>query len=738
MRSRALGAALAALVLYAIASQAAEIPKRTYVPRLYRSAVEREALVGHGARLLGMGSAGVALAASADAVAWNPAALDRSGAPTVQVLDSAATGTSRSRLSAMSGAAPLTSLGVDGPGGIGAAAWFDGWGKDTDKQRSFLAGYGASVGPLSAGVALRHERHYFGADVLSAWSADLGLMAGGVAGGGASWGAGLSASRLGEALRDQRGLRAPRGFSPARVGAGGWYALATGPLLVTELSYVGDAFRAGRDRVRWRIGAEQLLLGDRVGLRAGYTSIANYDRISHGLTSVGASVNVDGGSLDYAFVTGSDGLGEEVASRHYLSFRAEWAGRPTVPDQAPWGGELHLPGSATPAAVSVRSDAFSPNGDGVRDVFALDAGLSDPDARLVILSSDGATVATTPVSERMVASWDGLASDGSAAPDGPYRWDLVSRDRVIRSGVVLRDATPPSLSLSATVVAVLPGDANPYGAVRIGVDEDGAIEAWSLVVSTGGDALHESTGAGRPPAELTVADIDGLSPGRAYDVTLRVTDEAGNESAASTGFAPIGLSRHDAGPGDGDVWVDMPSTYFDAGGSDLSRDGRALAEAIGLDGALYVAVAEASDALAAERSERMAEALVEAGMPAGGVGVGPPADWAPGTAPGVRLVLSRRRPPAADRPPQPGMPGVNQGYRVLVGSFRQRANAEEAASTFTAAGFSPSVREVVLASGRWYRVTLGSFDGRGEAEELRAGVRDHVADEPVILPPAGP
>ena len=66
-------------------------------------------------------------------------------------------------------------------------------------------------------------------------------------------------------------------------------------------------------------------------MRAGYNSIANYDRISHGLASVGASANVAGAGIDYAFVTGSNGLGDKVGSRPYVSFRVAWAGPPKPP-----------------------------------------------------------------------------------------------------------------------------------------------------------------------------------------------------------------------------------------------------------------------------------------------------------------------------------------------------------------------------------------------------------------------
>jgi cell division septation protein DedD len=738
MRVRALAVVFAGLTLYASGAGADEIPKRTYLPDLYRAAVEREVLVGHDARLLGLGSAGVALITSADGATWNPASLASVGGASVGVMDAALRASGRSRNGALSGVTPLSAVGLDMPGGVGAAAWMDGWGDDRGKQRSFVAGYGRALGSLLGGVSVRHERHYFGADTLAAWSVDVGLQARGSVGRDGSWGAGASINRLGPRLKDQRGLYAPRRFNPAGARVGGWYDPPTGPRVVTEFSYVGDESRAPRDRRRWRVGGEQFLLKDRLAVRAGYNSIANYDRIGNGLTSLGVSLYVEGASLDYAFVTGGDGLGGDFESRHFVSFTvalgmAVMGTRDSRPGPAP-ALTFALPGSVTPPPISVRNSAFSPNGDGVRDTFALDVGSDEPGARLHVLSRDGTTIATSPLGDRSVAEWDGRRADGSSALDGLYRWNFVSRGRVMRSGVVLLDATAPVLKLSATAVAKLSGARSPHGRLRITADEAGVVESWSLVVALDGDTVYERHGSGAVPTEVRAADMDSLREGGAYDATLTVTDEAGNESVASAEFGVLDLRAHisvSAAEGDA-IYVEAPSTYFDAGDAGLSREGRDLVSALVRDDGLYVVVQAEADGLSGERGRSLSSALVAAGLARDHV-----ATQANGeaNASAARLVISRQ---PTGTTPSHAVSDAPRRFRVLTGSFRSRFNAETAGAALTSAGFTARVVAAELASGVWYRVTVGSFDTRDEAADLLERVGDHVTGDPVILTPTVP
>ncbi|MEO2003813.1 MAG: SPOR domain-containing protein, partial [Candidatus Poribacteria bacterium] len=392
-----------------------------------------------------------------------------------------------------------------------------------------------------------------------------------------------------------------------------------------------------------------------------------------------------------------------------------------------------LPGSVTPPPISVRNSAFSPNGDGVRDTFALDVGSDEPGARLHVLSRDGTTIATSPLGDRSVAEWDGRRADGSSASDGLYRWNFVSRGRVMRSGVVLLDATAPVLDMSATAVAIL-GGGSTHGRVRITADEAGVVESWSLVVALHGDTVYERHGSGAVPTEVRAADMDSLREGGAYDVTLTVTDEAGNESVASAGFGVLDLRAHtsvSAAEGEA-IYVEAPSTYFDAGDPGLSREGRDLVSALVADGGLYVVVQAAADGLSDERGRSLFSALVAAGLAPDHV-----ATVANGEADAsaARLVISRQ---PTGTTPSHAVSEAPRRFRVLTGSFRSRFNAETAGAVLTSAGFTARVVAAELASGLWYRVTVGSFDTRDEAAALLERVGDHVTGDPVILTPAVP
>jgi cell division septation protein DedD len=737
MRTRVLRALLTAFVLHGAARAVAQVPQRSYVSRLYRSTIEREALVGHDARRLGMGSTGVA-AGEYPGVAWNPAMLGSVEHPTLSLMDSGSSDTSGKRAGAASAGASLVDVGLDAPGAAGAGAWLGDWGDAADKERLFLAGYGVDVGRVAVGVAVRHERQYFAADTLSAWTADVGLRATGAMPRGHAWRAGLVASRLGQGLRDQRGLRAPRAFNPVGVRGGGEYALGAGPTLATELAYVSDTRREARDRVRWHAGIEQLFLDGRLAARAGYNSIANYDRISHGLASLGVSANVAGAGLDYAFVTGSDGLGETFDSRHYLSFRVAWAGVQSPLSSGTPDGGFTLPASATPASVSVREGAFSPNGDGIRDEFVLDVGANEPGASVVLTALNGARIRDIRVSDRMVASWDGRTEDGAQAADGLYRWDVVVGDRTARSGLALLDASPPVVHLTPSPVVFTAGADRPYGSVVVGVEEANAVAEWSLSATQDGSSIAVLYEGADMPESLGAANLAELQPGHAYEITLRVVDEAGSDAVGSARFTALDMRAHTAWVEDDIVYVDVPSTYFDAASADLSREGRDLAASAAGDAAVYIAVAGDGASLTVDRVAALRAALIAEGMPPAHVAVAaaPVGDQAPGS--GLRLTISSRAAATGDAAEPRHSEPTDRTFRVLVGSFRDRENAAVAAANLSDASFDARVREVRLASGTWFRVVVGTFETRDDAEALQAQLQSHVPGDTVILTPAIP
>ena len=74
--------------------------------------------------------------------------------------------------------------------------------------------------------------------------------------------------------------------------------------------------------------------------------------------------------------------------------------------------------------------------------------------------------------------------------------------------------------------------------------------------------------------------------------------------------------------------------------------------------------------------------------------------------------------PPPDKP-APAASGVRE-YRVQVGSFRKRQEADRLRASLALGGFESSIRTRDTASGTWHRVTLGPFQGREAAEAAKA------------------
>ena len=107
----------------------------------------------------------------------------------------------------------------------------------------------------------------------------------------------------------------------------------------------------------------------------------------------------------------------------------------TFPDGDPLGwvsaSDLVPRDSASPVVWSVDDGdgAFSPNGDGHGDTYALGARLSESAAwQVEFQDADGTTLATKTGSGTTVsATWTGIV-DGAPVADGTYRWRIVATD----------------------------------------------------------------------------------------------------------------------------------------------------------------------------------------------------------------------------------------------------------------------------------------------------------------------
>ena len=96
----------------------------------------------------------------------------------------------------------------------------------------------------------------------------------------------------------------------------------------------------------------------------------------------------------------------------------------------------------------------------------------------------------------------------------------------------------------------------------------------------------------------------------------------------------------------------------------------------------------------------------------------------PASSPGGREPASS---PGA-RPPGP------REYRVQVGSFREKKEADRLRAELALGGFETSIRTATTATGTWHRVTLGPFRGREAAEAAKARVRTARGIDAQIVP----
>ena len=96
------------------------------------------------------------------------------------------------------------------------------------------------------------------------------------------------------------------------------------------------------------------------------------------------------------------------------------------------------------------------------------------------------------------------------------------------------------------------------------------------------------------------------------------------------------------------------------------------------------------------------------------------------------------RPSATDDRETPATPEVRPSspreYRVQVGSFRERREADRLRAELALGGFESSIQTTDTANGTWHRVTLGPFRGRAAAEAAKTRVRTARGIEARIVP----
>ena len=705
---------------------------------LYGTSILREIRPGPNARLAGLGGAGAAVSSGAEGMFWNPALLASSPDIKGSISHAPFSSQQSARLSSFDLSGNLKAVGAEDKGYFGVAAQFDGWTGDPTRNRVAAFGYALPVADnISVGAAARHESRRLPGSSISAWGMDAGVLWSKTLSNGAALDLGLSVSNIGARFWDAEGRQMSSSLSPFTARAGAAYTIGTQAgvdwVAAGDLAYIDDTLRLAQDRFRAGAGVEARFWNGAAALRAGYNTAANYYRVGNGMGSVGASAQVGGGRLDYAYVWGMNGLDDAIEGRHLVTMSLQWAGsamlhenksgaRPS--DNEAEGGGLILPGSQE-RHVRIENSAFSPNGDGDKDAVLFHLYNLPQSAKLEIRSSAGALLEAFDLS----AHPESVAWNGGGAPDGAYSWAIVRGLNTIAEGAVHVDTTPPELRIDLTPVAFANGG-GAVGKITAHAEELNALHEWTVEVRNGDSVVHSGNGD-TASAEIP---LDALKPGARYTLAFSAVDQAGNRSEMSRSFAALDLRGADAWIDGGQLFVDMPEEAFNEGRQGLNARGAQLAGALALaiEDGLHVEIGAGGGApgLSKERADELLQYMTVFGSDPKLVRSGAPSSPRPVEAP-VRLAVS-----AAESSASPA--ALPNAYRILAGSFKSAANAERAKQALDIAGFSAVVENRLVESGSWYRVLVGRFDERSEAETARLQIRSHVEAEPIILSPEAP
>ena len=279
----------------------------------------RQVFVGTSARAIGMGGAFTAGPASSDSTFWNPSSLGSLDSTELSLIGLPFPASADDREGAFSIGLNPQQLGIASRnvGNFSVSSWFDGWGNDAEKNRMVLVGYGASLGNgIAAGTNLRHYRHRSAVSPRFAWSFDLGIRYV------------RELDRRGEkitfglALEDLAGHVWENAETIARIPTvtrlGAAHSFNQYTTLSGDFVLHNDARISFGERLRTHLGVERWLFRKGLGLRLGYTAVPN--RLTTGEWSTGLSIQSPSGQLDYAYVRGN----ELEGAMHWISATLRW------------------------------------------------------------------------------------------------------------------------------------------------------------------------------------------------------------------------------------------------------------------------------------------------------------------------------------------------------------------------------------------------------------------------------
>ena len=624
----------------------------------------RQVFVGTSARAIGMGGAFTAGPASSDSSFWNPSSLGLLEATELSLIGLPFPESADDREGAFSLALSPKQLGIASRnvGNFSVSSWFDGWGNDAEKNRMFLVGYGAALGKgIAAGTNLRHYRHRSSVTPRYAWSFDLGIrFVRELKRPGEKTTFGLSLEDLAGHIweNSQSVARIP---TVTRLGAAHSFNRQT--ILSGDFVLHNDTRISVGERLRTHIGVERWLFKEGLGLRLGYTAIPN--QLTKGEWSTGLSVQSSAGQLDYAYVTGA----ELDGALHWISATLRWgegsaaipAARPPIVQTPPPPLPPKKPAPIVmpkpiPAVLHISEKAISPNGDGVKDQIAFNLEISEDKSWELEIRKQTDQGVSKQILQRYA---------GTGLPSTKIIWEGEddAGDRVNDGTYIARWFTVDEIGnrqLQSEVKITV--DTTP---ASLNISADPPIFATSDVTDPGKEAVLQL-----PKVHLQASDLNPLTRWE-----LQFFDE--NQEL-------VYHIDEEGEPSDTVVWNSWKQ-------SDSAQKATYRCVATVHDIAGNRSTGEASfSTIRVDRKDtrQNEEEVVKA--------------------------------PSQEKQEAVEISAIPPKYTIMVGSFRNRRNAESLVDSLEALelGAKAHLTEVTIRSRLWYRVTLGGFHSRKDASEL--------------------
>jgi outer membrane protein OmpA-like peptidoglycan-associated protein len=583
----------------------------------------RRIFVGTNVRALGMGSAFTAGPSASDSNFWNPSALGFLKGAEASLVGLPFSETAGNREGAFSFALNPHELGIarENIGNMSISSWFDGWGNDDELNRLMMVGYGLSLGrEVATGATIRHHRRNSSLRTQLGWSFDLGLsFSRKLPRVGRQIAFGLAFEDLGGHFWEN-GRLVEKMAPVTRLGT--TYHLDNNTIFSGDIVLHNDKQHNWQDRFRTHLGAERWLFNNRLGLRIGYTGIANYDRFTEGEWSRGFGVRSESGQLDYAYVNGNE-LDQGI---HWISATIRWGGTNKTPvPQSPIATATEVkPTELTEptqilmpqqiqTSLRISEEAISPNGDGVRDLAVFDIDVTGDTAwQLEIRDEFRELVQTYSGTGKPMKAveWDGKDVHGNLARDGRYTVQLIYSDEAgnrlpQRKMTVIVDTIPAALKVSAEpLILSTQAGTHPHDefasndlvvnvpTVHVQASDLNPIGHWELqFFNDTGSAIDQIKGEGDPPNTMVWNNWrqhelpTGADP--QYRCGLTVHDFAGNRATHETTFAFIdlkgGLDQRQATDEHNvkrELVLTMPELAFDSNSFEINDESRPSLERV--------------------------------------------------------------------------------------------------------------------------------------------------------------